>query len=71
MKRLIVNALYVLDMACNRCGEPIELVDDKGGVKSGRFEEEYECVNGHRGWVKGRAEESPRKWRKIGTVFQG
>jgi hypothetical protein len=35
----------------------------------GRFVEEYECVNGHKGWVKGEESAPAESWTRTGTVF--
>lgn len=57
-------------MTCNACGAAVTTVDSTGSVKSGWFEEQYECANGHVGWVSGQAETPPIEWRKRGSVFK-
>jgi len=56
-------------MTCEYCGAPTVMNDSTGGVKEGQFMEEYECVNGHKGWVKGEASAPAENWNRTGTVF--
>jgi len=56
---------------CNKCGEPTQIVEQSGGTKSGHFEEQYECVNGHTGRISGEASDSPQAWDRYGKVFDG
>jgi len=56
-------------MSCDKCGAPTTMVENSGAVKEGRFKEEYECVNGHKGWVRGKAEEPAQQWDRTGMVF--
>jgi hypothetical protein len=60
-----------LHMTCDYCGAPTTMNDSTGGTTEGSFEEEYECVNGHKGWVRGKAEEPARNWTRTGMVFNG
>jgi len=58
-------------MTCEKCGAPVAMTDEDGGVKEGRFEEKYECVSGHLGWISGKAEAPAQDWDRTGTVFNG
>ena len=58
-------------MTCNKCGTATKCVESTGGIESGRFREEYECVRGHKGTIAGNAEEPPQQWDRYGTVFGG
>lgn len=57
-------------MTCETCGAPVELVDQTGGTKDGKFEEKYECANGHMGWVRGEASKPAKQWTRTGSVFK-
>jgi hypothetical protein len=57
-------------MPCENCGGAVEIVDQSGGTKEGRFRERYKCVNcGGYGIVRGDAEEPASQWVHTGTVF--
>jgi hypothetical protein len=56
-------------MTCDQCGCATELVDSTDHTESGPFREEYECVNGHKGFVTGREEEPPQNWNRYGAIF--
>jgi hypothetical protein len=60
-------------MTCEHCGSvAVELVDETGGTKSGRFVEKYECVDcGARGRISGRAAAPAREWSRTGQLFTG
>ena len=47
-----------------------QIVEQSGGVKSGQFEEKYECECGAIGYVRGNAEEPAEQWRRTGEVFR-
>lgn len=58
-------------MACETCGGAVQMIDSDGATRTGSFSEEYECVNGHRGYVRGRAENPAQSWTRYGQVFDG
>lgn len=58
-------------MTCEQCNAPTQIVEQSGGTKEGNFKEEYECVNGHKGWIRGDASAPPQEWRRTGSVFEG
>jgi len=58
-------------MVCSQCGSPLALVDESGGVESGRFTEVYECVGCQAtGTLRGDAEYPPASWDKTGSAFE-
>lgn len=54
---------------CDTCGAAVTMVDSEGGTTEGVFNEEYECANGHRGWVRGEASAPAQEWDRYGSVF--
>jgi hypothetical protein len=58
-------------MTCEKCGCATQIVEQSGGIKDGQFKEKYECVNGHIGFVRGKAEQPARSWKRTGAVFRG
>jgi len=58
-------------MTCNRCGAGVAPVDVPEPQTEGSFTEEWECDNGHKGFVSGREEEPPVEWEKYGAVYDG
>ena len=57
-------------MPCNACGAPVEPKDIPEPEQEGRFVEEWECTNGHVGYVSGREEEPPNQWQKYGAIYE-
>lgn len=57
-------------MPCETCGCAVQMVKSEGATKEGHFKEVYECAQGHRGYVNGKAEEPATQWRRYGQVFQ-
>jgi hypothetical protein len=47
-----------------------QCVESTGGLKRGRFCEEYRCECGATGQVRGRAEDPPQEWQRYGEVFR-
>jgi len=58
-------------MTCNKCGAAVSMNTQSGGTEEGYFTEEYECVNGHRGFIEGEASNPANEWNRYGTVFDG
>jgi len=58
-------------MTCEKCGAPTSLEKQSGGTTEGYFTEEYECVNGHLGFIEGESSNPPQEWNRYGTVFEG
>lgn len=58
-------------MPCEKCGCAVEAVDSTPHSGEGTFREEWECANGHKGFITGREEEPPATWQKLGVVFNG
>jgi len=57
-------------MTCNKCGAAVMPVDVPEPEETGTFVEEWECANGHKGYVSGREEEPPAKWNKAGAIHE-
>jgi len=57
-------------MTCAKCGAGTTIVETPPARDEGEFTEEWECSNGHKGYVSGREEESPTKWDRYGAVFE-
>jgi hypothetical protein len=57
-------------MTCNACECVVEPVDVDEPDDEGWFSEEWECVNGHKGYIRGREEENPKNWTKYGAIYE-
>lgn len=55
---------------CQSCGAAVKPKDVDEPEKSGHFSEEWECSNGHVGYVRGKEEQPPNKWTRYGSVFE-
>lgn len=58
-------------MTCQTCGCAVTIVDSTPAKSEGRFREEYECSNGHTGWITGQEDQMPDSCDRGGAVFQG
>ena len=56
-------------MTCETCGAAVEPTNIPEPEQEGRFVEEWECTNGHKGYVSGREEQSPNQWDKYGAIY--
>ena len=57
-------------MPCETCGAATKIVQTPEARETGNFTEEYECANGHKGFVSGREEEPAQNWNRYGAVFE-
>ena len=57
-------------MTCETCGAAANIVEQSKKTKNDRFEEKWECANGHVGWVKGKVSDHPSDWSRCGVVFE-
>ena len=57
-------------MTCKTCGAAVSLEDSTKYEGEGRFKEEYECINGHVGYIRGEESNPPSSWTKTGMVFR-
>lgn len=58
-------------MTCDNCGGAVELKEQEGATERGYFKEEYKCVNcGAKGYIDGKAQDTPKTWNRWGGVFE-
>jgi hypothetical protein len=56
-------------MTCNKCGAAVTAKNIPEAEDKGRFVEEWECANGHSGFVRGREEQPPQEWNRFGAIY--
>jgi hypothetical protein len=57
-------------MPCETCGCAVRITHADEPQDSGAFKEEYECAQGHKGYIYGQEGELPENWSRFGQVFE-